>query len=91
MMENIMLSSLAIYRFLLYFFPFTEKILTTNVNVMAMTVKMLYIIIFIPNFLIRLIKLGMVANTFTETGNMTYVSNPQMDLADSAMQKSYFY
>ena len=90
MMENILLSVLAIYRFLLYFFPATEQFLSSNQKTLSIVVTLSYVILFIVNIVSRMIKIIMIANTFRKTGEINYESTEEMDSFDIISQRAYF-
>ncbi|EFO94834.1 hypothetical protein CRE_08693 [Caenorhabditis remanei] len=90
MMENILLSVLAIYRFLLYFFPATEQFLSSNQKTLSMVVTLSYVILFIVNFVSRMIKIIRIANIFRITGEINYVGTEEMDSFDIISQRAYF-
>lgn len=90
MMENLMLSALAIHRFLLYFFPNSEKFLTSSLKTLSASVKTMYIFLFVVNFIDRTIKAMMILDNLANTGEIVYVGTSRMDRFDLICMRIYF-
>uniref|UniRef100_A0A1I7T6N1 G_PROTEIN_RECEP_F1_2 domain-containing protein n=1 Tax=Caenorhabditis tropicalis TaxID=1561998 RepID=A0A1I7T6N1_9PELO len=79
MMENILLSALAIYRFSLYFFPNIRNFLSNGFKVLPKIVTSLYIILFLNTAIQRIIRIVMIAENYRQNKTLQYIGTPKMD------------